>query len=233
MIWIPFLIAIVLLFSVYFSIYKQTLIQFNANVARENLLSMVFWSIIFLIFFSGLLLFPQPWDKYSFIAYNAVLVLALLWYLFSWYRRKKTAGYVLLIVDETNQKQKILFYAGIAIAILSIILFIFAFVSVESFNSEFPQVISQAILLGVLAIVLITLRFTKMEFREQGIAYGLRFIQWQKISTYQWETENNNVLKIWVRRHFPSFSGIYELKIPESKKTNITFITEEYIEPAL
>lgn len=219
-----FVLAIVIALGVGYAIARATL---GPQAAQRNLLYSLPWIL------AGALLpiLLASAGRYGLvILYALYAVLVLLW-LLSWPLRKKEAGELLFEVGPTAQN-KLLFWAGllqmgVAIAMTLPLL--------DNFTG--PFVTTGGILSGIAKIafwwttvlLFISLGRSRLEIRENGLAYLFAWQPWARIKAFGWDDDNPNTLILKATpRTFISRRYI-TLSIPAAQQADVDKILEDYL----
>lgn len=165
------------------------------------------------------------------IAFFFLSLLAVIFWVFSWPFRKKKSGSLLLKVKQNHQKRWVfwlgIFNAATAVYITSIFL--------ARLNSGFPRYTNlilemmQVTSLWIIAILLLASELNPPELRENGICAALSFINWQRISSYQWLPSTPNMLMIRYQRRLAWLPGILMIEFPASYHDGVNEILSERV----
>lgn len=191
---------------------------------RSTLDSLVIILFIFPIAFVFYLL-----GNYGLVALQTLGSAIIIFLLLSWSFRKSKSGALLLDIGKNELWASSLMVGLLWLGLtISKTLSLFRHVSTEfSQNTNLVTELSDLFLYWSIAIFWILQALIKTEFRKNGIWILLRFITWQRIKSYKWESSHPNVLSIKYQPVFPFFSGWMSLTIPTQYREKVSHILNE------
>ncbi len=231
MMTLPTIFFILFAFALLFgSIYAITAYSSGHEAAKRSLRYIV---LVFLV--GGLvfaLLYPLLGAKYFSISLAVLFVIGISIWLLSWRFRKQEAGALLLFVGATEYNQ---LYLGVA-------LFWVAIVSLRTWqffqrvakglpqDTSLVSAVSSLMINWANSILFMVLGLSKLEFRENGICFWLRFFAWQKVKYYRWKHSKTSTLTIFWKSRFPLLSlGFMSIPIPAQHLEAVSHILNQQL----
>ncbi|MEC4893440.1 MAG: hypothetical protein SAL07_09770 [Oscillatoria sp. PMC 1051.18] len=167
--------------------------------------------------------------KYGFALFLLPLFI-FLGYLVTWRWRKKQAGYLLLTLGSLGNRQLLLLASLVQVAIAACLTWGIIVRSIGEVSLNYYQLVfhlSPAIFLGFLAIFCFAVSQARLELRERGICPGFYTIKWEQIADYQWEGENECLLKVYFQAGFPLVKN-WSWRIRDKHREAVEIIISEF-----
>ena len=219
-----FVLVVVISLSVGYAIARSIL---GPQAAKRNLL----YSIPWILAGAFLPLLLASVGRYGLTILYALYAGSVLVWLLSWPLRRKEAGERSYEVGPTAQN-KMLFWVGllqVGIAIAMTISLIDIFTG--------PLVTTGGIISGIIkiafwwtiALLFILLGRSRLEIRENGLAYLFAWQPWARIKAFGWDDDNPNTLilkaapRTFLSRRYITFS------IPAAQQTDMDKLLEDYL----
>lgn len=218
-------VCVVLIVGLYYATSEKIV---GSEAARRN--SRLFPWLLFGLVLALILAFPGGKALAIVNMANAVLGST---YLVVWSFSKQEAGVLLAKIERTSLRKLFIF-------LLCLIVFAFAIYLTWRFSTlvsngipkytSLELEISQLILVWVVFITcIISTGSNKLEFRENGIYFGVWLIKWQRINSYtlEWEPLKQNVLTIQFKPGFPLLLESMSMGISEKHIEIVSHILGE------
>jgi hypothetical protein len=175
------------------------------------------------------LLGTYGWGTYAWVTFNILGSVGCSVLLLNWFFHKKEFGSLLINTGRTSSN-KFVFWFAVFYTLSAISKTWGMFVQVlgelpPSTNLE--VLISEFVFHWVLAIYLLALALSRLEFRENGICFMLTFLKWQRVNSYKWEQSKPNILTIWFKPRFPLVPGFLSMPIPTKHREAVNQTLDE------
>jgi hypothetical protein len=215
MTWPAAIFIILFAFALLFGgIYVTTAYSSGYEAAKRTLRYVV------LVFLVGGLVFALLYQlfgaKYSLFSLAVLFLTGISIWLLSWRFRKQEAGALLLFVGGTEYNQLYLAGALFWVAIVSLQTWQFFQRVAKGLPQDTSLVssVSSLIINWTNSTLFMVLGLSKLEIRENGICFWLRFFAWQKVESYRWKHSKTSTLTIFLKSRFPFFPGLMSIPIP-------------------
>ncbi len=170
--------------------------------------------------------------KYGSISFNFLFAAFVVLWLLSWNWRKKKAGALLLDAGEFS-RSKLMLWVGVLEALFAVFNTWSAINKISTGlgnDTELLEVIAQPVFLWSLAIYFLLMGLSRLEFRENGICYGLSVVKWEKLGSYRWNQEKPNIVTINFKQlHYRFLTGFWSLRIPSAHRDAVKQILAEHL----
>lgn len=156
-------------------------------------------------------------------------------WLLSCFLCKKEAGALLCHLGRILQS-KYLFWMGlfqVGIAVIQTCLFFYSLLNEQLNNTNLELFVYKVVSQWFFACFFITLGLNKVEFRENGICFMHSLLKWHKVSSYDWQQSNPNILIIRLKSDILPSSKLKSLVIPAKYKDVVSSILEEKLSDKL
>jgi hypothetical protein len=165
----------------------------------------------------------QKWGEATFPAF-IVLLTAIVWVMVIirlWHRRH--AGQVLVDTGTPRSSEQTLMIVGFG-AVLLMLLFLGLVGIVDLLWVSLVLFIASMLLFHLIG------KMTSLQFTEKGISSFESLTKWNQVTSYEWISERNPVLKLRVQQRFlwTSITGAFHWRIPRSLKDDVDSVLAEY-----
>lgn len=166
-------------------------------------------------------------SPYQEIVFPVVYAVFFALWLGSWPIRRRAAGDLLLSIKPPQNKlfAWIGWFEG-AFAIILTWEFIARWSGPDRGSlSELPILIMIWLVTGLFFVF----AQSRFEFRENGFCYVFRYIEWARVTAYEWEPTKPETLTLRYQPRFPLLPKFLTLKMPAAQHEEIERIAESYI----
>ena len=166
--------------------------------------------------------FPGFWRNHAWVIVSilglcGLYIIVFFPFIFTWLRHKKQAGSVLLDLGRTKLHKIFLVTGG-----FGVVTFIISLVEslLDAGGVLGIKEVSISLFWLLFGVTFLVSGLSHFEIRECGILYFERFVNWEKIESYEWEGESGLTLTLRVRGRL-SFLRTLSLPIPAIHKETV------------
>ncbi|MBW4627634.1 MAG: hypothetical protein KME49_19545 [Brasilonema octagenarum HA4186-MV1] len=170
--------------------------------------------------------------KYGSISFYFICSAYVVLWLLTWNWRKRKAGALLLDAGQLS-RSKLILWVGVLVPLFAVFDTWSAINKISTGlgnDTELVEEISRLVLLWSSAIYFLSMGLSRLEFRENGICYGLSMVKWEKLISYSWSQEKPNILMISFKQlHYRFLTGFWSLRIPSAHRDAVKQILAEHL----
>ena len=169
--------------------------------------------------------------RFGLIVLYALYSIGVLLWLVSWPWRKRNAGRQLLLLGRTRQN-KLLFWIGVVQSGLAVAMTLGLLDQVSDGWVTSGGVITgviQIIFWWTIAYLFVLLGLSRLEIRENGIAYMFAWQPWERIQAFGWDDDTPNTLILKVYPRSPVSRKYLTISIPTAQVETVDRILEDYL----